>query len=101
MLYFEGGYIVFGGYESSVIGRLDLSTTTWNKLGDLKTGRYYHNAIYDGEVFIVIGGSGSRKTEKCSLSGSTMACSEQSPTLVNYYVYPAAIMVSEEFCTEV
>ena len=103
MLYLEGGFIVFGGFDSptrSVITRLDLSTTSWTKLGDLKVGRAYHNVIYDGEVFIVVGGSGSMKTEKCSLSGSTMTCSEQSPVLTGYYLYPALVMVPEDFCTE-
>ena len=104
MLYFEDEFIVFGGYRSStrsVIAKLDLATTSWAKLGDLKVGRWYHNVIFDGEVFIVVGGSGSMKTEKCTLSGSTMTCSEQTPTLTNYYAYPALVMVPEDFCTEV
>ena len=45
LLYVEGGFIVFGGYHSStksVITRLDLSTTSWTKLGDLKVGRQSH-----------------------------------------------------------
>ena len=102
MLYLEGGFIVFGGAESptkSVITRLDLSTTSWTKLGDLKVGRVHHNVIYDGEVFIVVGGpTDSIKTEKCTLSGSTMTCSEQSPALTGYHKYPALVMVPEDFC---
>ena len=104
ILYFENAFIVFGGHHSStksVIAKLDLATTSWVKLGDLKVGRWGHNVIFDGEVFIVVGGSGTMKTEKCSLSGSTMTCSEQNPTLANYYWYPALVMVPEDFCTEV
>ena len=72
--YFQNGFILFGGttssnYYSKTIARLDLATTTWSKLGDLKTGRRGHGVIYDGHVFLVVGGWGDRKTEKCTLSG--------------------------------
>ena len=72
--YFQNGFILFGGWTSSTsnsktIARLDLATTTWSKLGDLKTGREGHGVIYDGQVFLVVGGYGNRKTEKCTLSG--------------------------------
>ena len=100
MLYYGNGFIIFGNNGStSVIARLDLQTTSWIKLGDLKVGRSHHNVIYDGDVFIVVGGSNSKKTEKCSLSGSTMTCTEQEPTLTGYYWYPALVMVPEDFCT--
>ena len=103
-LYFQGGFIVFGGPSVSnktIIAKLDLSTTSWSKLGDLKVGRYGHNIIYDGKDFIVVGGYSSMKTEKCSLSGLKMTCTEQQPTLTDYYLYPALVMVPEDFCTEV
>ena len=106
-LYLDGGFIIFGGSDPttrSFITRLDLSTTSWTKLGDLQTGRSGHNVIYDGEVFIVVGGkfenSQTFKTEKCTLAGSSMTCSEQSPTLNSYQYYPALVMVPEDFCTE-
>ena len=105
MLYLKNGFIVFGSYSStsrSVIARLDLSTTSWIKLGHLKVGRYYHNTIYDGEVFIVVGGSSSAiATENCSLIDSTMTCTEQEPILSGYHVYPALLMVPEDFCAEI
>ena len=106
MLFLEGGFIVFGGSPlatSSVIARLDLSTTSWSKLGELKVGRDRHNVIYGGKDFVVVGGTSSStiKTEKCSLSGSTMTCTEQEPTLTGYYNWPALVMVPEDFCTEV
>ena len=103
MLYFENGFIIFGGWDTrSIIARLDLSTTSWTKLGNLKVGRAQHNVIYDGDVFIIVGGlqEGSFPTENCSLSGSTMACIEQSPVLTGYHYYPLLAMVPEDFCTE-
>ena len=107
MLYFDGGFILFGGKTPSgmsrVIARLDLGTTSWSKLGDLTTYRDQHNVIYDGEVFMVIGGqfSDNLHSEKCSLSGSTMTCTRQKPYLTDYSRTPALIMVPEDFCTEI
>ena len=72
--YFQNGFILFGGWtengESKTIARFDLATSNWSKIGDLKTGRHAHGVIYDGEVFLVIGGYGDRYTEKCILSGT-------------------------------
>ena len=51
---------------------------------------------------MVIGGEGSNlKSEKCSLAGSTMSCTEQVPALTDYMLTPALVMVPEDFCTEV
>ena len=71
--YFQNGFILFGGStgrNSKTIVRLDLATSSWTKLGDLKTGRYGHGVIFNGEVFWVIGGRYEKKTEKCTLSGN-------------------------------
>ena len=56
--------------ESNTVARLDLATSGWMKLGELKTRRSGHGVIFDGEVFLVIGGEGDKKTEKCKLSGN-------------------------------
>ena len=104
MLYYDNSFIIFGNHDRSartVIARFDLQTTSWSKLGDLKLGRAHHSAIFDGEVFLIVGGSGDHDTEKCSLSGSTMTCSQQSPKLNFYYFTPALVMVPEDFCTEI
>ena len=113
MVYFDNGFLIFGGLQrnsaTSAVVRLDLSTTSWIKLGDLTVPRSYHDVVYDGEVFMVIGGSTwngtvghtEMNTEKCSISESTMTCLEQSPMLNNYHRHPALIMVPEDFCTEI
>ena len=105
MLFLDGGFILFGGRSTSpvgVIARLDSGTTSWSKLGELRSSRYQHNVIYDGEVFMVIGGNNSNlKSEKCSLSRSTMTCTEQAPALTSYMLTPALVMVPEDFCTEI
>ena len=103
-----------------------METTTWSKLGDLKLGREGHNVIHDGEVFLVVGGNGNLKTEKCSLSGNefektsenyfqafvrislsnslsenTINCVVQEPTLSNYEYFPALFLVPDDYCKEI
>ena len=65
------------------------------------TGRDEHGAIFDGTYFLVAGGwsySNRFKTEKCSLSGSTMTCQEQQPELLRYERYPELFLVPDDFC---
>ena len=72
MIYYQNGFILFGGLaDVKTIARLDFATSNWTKLGDLNTGRDRHGVIYDDQVFLVIGGFGNYKTEKCSLSGTS------------------------------
>ena len=62
------------------------------------TGRDEHGAIFDGTYFLVAGGwsySNRFKTEKCSLSGSTMTYQEQQPELLRYELYPELFLVKE------
>ena len=73
MINFENGFILFGGFTeneaSKTIARFDLATTSWNKLGELRTPRETHGVVYVDEVFLNIGGWISQRTEKCTLSG--------------------------------
>ena len=70
----------------------------WTKAGELVTGRYGHNAIYDGSTVLVVGGRGTFKTEKCTISNNQMNCNEQNPELTNYYAYPELFTVSADYC---
>ena len=70
----------------------------WSKAGELVTGRNSHNAIYDGSTVLVVGGSSTKKTEKCTISNYQMTCTEQNPELSNYTVYPELFMVSADYC---
>ena len=73
MISHQNGFILFGGYAdgeySKTIARLDLATTSWSKLGELQTGRRGHGVLFDGEVYMVIGGEGNLNTEKCNCVG--------------------------------
>ena len=61
-------------------------------------GRHAHNAIYDGSTVLVVGGNGTFKTEKCTISNNQMNCTEQNPQLSSYAYYPEMFMVSTDYC---
>ena len=97
---------MFGGYVdyaySKTIGRLDASTLTWTKAGELNYARSGHGAIYNGERIIVAGGGGKYKTESCSVNeNGVVNCIEQAPILDYYYDYPEMYMVDDAFCKDI
>merc|ERR1711892_882316 len=104
IIYTDGAFYVFGGYSggnfggSSIksIGKLDATTFIWSKVGDLYSGRYGHNVIFDGAHFLVIGGLGTKKTEKCTLVNGQMTCAEQNSELSEYAFYPELYMVPSD-----
>lgn len=75
----------------------------WNKAGEMVNGREGHNVIYDGQFFIVVGGSGGSdalSTEKCTIENEEMACSSQLPQLDKYAYYPELFLVPHEYCRD-
>ena len=98
---------MFGGLidnhvNSNIIGRLDASTLTWTKAGELNYARNGHGAIYNGERIIVAGGVGNYKTESCSVDeNGVVNCIEQAPTLSNYAYYPEMYLVDDAFCKDI
>lgn len=64
------------------------------------TKRQGHNVIFNGVHFLIVGGEGSKKTEKCQLVSGQMTCAEQSPELANYHYYPELTLVPVDFCKE-
>ena len=97
---------MFGGRvdddESQTIGRLDASTLTWTRAGELNYWRYGHGAIYNNERIIVAGGRGNYKTESCSVDENGIVnCIEQAPALDNYAYYPEMYLVDDAFCKDI
>ena len=84
----------------STIGRLDIKTRKWTNAGSLVTGRHGHNAIHDGQFVLVVGGSRTKKTEKCSIANERVTCASQSPELTDYSYYPELFLVTEGFCEQ-
>ena len=79
---------------------MDATTKTWSKMGDLNSGRHAHNVNFDGAHFLVVGGYGTRKTERCTMANGQMTCIEQNPELTNYSYYPELYLVPIDFCKE-
>ena len=86
-------------YEKTV-GRLDIETRKWTNAGSLVSGREGHNAIYDGQYVLVVGGVGTYKTEKCSITNEQVTCSSQSPELIEYAFFPELFLVPESYCKQ-
>ena len=106
IVYHANAFYVFGGlddgYVSKTIGRLDASTLTWSKAGELNYARYAHGAIFNGEWIIVAGGRGEQKTESCSVNQNGIVnCIEQAPTIKGYDTYPEMFLIDDEFCKDI
>ena len=102
IVYHDHAFYTFGGShdrtDSNVIARLDVETTTWTQIGSLNYPRRGHETIFDGSSFLVVGGiTNSFRTEKCILSGGSMTCTDQEPTLTSYDHYPELLLVNEDF----
>ena len=80
------------------VGQLDALTHQWSLVGKLQYSRGAHGVIYEGSSFLVVGGDGVRKTEKCVLNGTAMTCTEQqSPALDNYKYFPALFLTVDNY----
>ena len=95
---------MFGGNSDSgsqkTIGRLDLKTRKWTNAGELVAERTRHNAIFDGQHVLVLGGTEKCKTEKCSIANDRVTCASQSPELTDYRFYPELFLVPEDYCRQ-
>ena len=99
VVYAYSSYFYFGGrYSESIIARLDGSSYKWNKVGQLNEGRWGHNAIHLNGHFLIVGGSGTKKTEKCVFKNNQMVCHSQSPSLFNYVGTPELMIVYNDYC---
>ena len=82
-----------------IIGRMG-QDRQWTQAGTLKQARRAHNAIFDGESMIIVGGYKltNLKTEVCSFqSDKSVSCISQEPSLTNYNHFPALFLVDESF----
>ena len=96
-------FYVFGGDsnvgKSKMIGRLDPSTTKWSKAGDMIKARHAHGVLFNGDVFIIAGGSSNPVTEHCFIDrAGLITCFEQTPTLEQFSYYPEMYIVDSDYC---
>ena len=86
------------GNDGKTVGRFDSTRKVWSKSGELTSERWSHYAIYDGSTMIVVGGDGSRKTERCEISDGQVTCTPQNHKLYRYEFNPELFLVSVDFC---
>ena len=105
IIYHARAFYVFGGgtgnYEST-IARLDVESTTWTKAGDMTTIRRDHSVIFDGDQFLIIGGSTNPlawiENEVCTFSDAkSITCTKLSTVLVEYLLYPELLLVPDNY----
>ena len=73
----------------------------WTQAGTLKQARRAHNAIFDGESMVIVGGYELKnlKTEVCSFqSDNSVSCIAEEPTLTDYNHFPALFLIDGSFC---
>lgn len=105
IIFIDSAFYVIGGTHGTnefldVVGKLDAATKVWSKSGELVWGRFGHNAIFDGSSILVVGGEyfSIGPTERCSFLNEKITCSDQEPSLYDYYAYPELFLIPENFC---
>ena len=78
--YVLGGRTKIGDTPGAIdqIGRFDPKVGLWSLAGNLQHARKGHNAIFDGQYLVVVGGAESQfLTERCTFSPESGNISDQ------------------------
>ena len=82
-----------------MIATLDVSTKSWTRVGSMNQGRYGHAVVVRSNDFVIVGGYGTRQTERCTLQNERqMLCVSVEPKLTDFAWYPETMLVDENFC---
>ena len=98
-----GDYIIFGGFDEKsnkaipTIAKFDPTQNIWTKLGNLQFSRYGFGAIEIQKHFLIMGGEEKKRTETCVISGESIKCKSREPTLNNFQLYPALMVVETDY----
>ena len=99
----SGDFIIFGGFDEtthsavSIIAKFDPTKNVWTKLGNLQFSRHAFGAIETQKQFLVMGGEDKKRTEMCTLTGESIKCKSREPTLNNFKLYPALMVVETDY----
>ena len=110
-VYCDQGYFIFGGSNIhshaaawANIGRLDAVERTWSYAGAMKYPRKSHSVRFDGNQFLVVGGTGPKNTENCILNGKTVTCTDQTgdysvneKNRLDNYQHPELALVDDNY----
>ena len=91
--------------SSSTIAAFSTKTKEWKKMGNLKNAREGHGVSIQRGEFIVVGGKNSESngqkalsTERCTVKGDVIKCTEIGPVLTSYEDYPEMMLVLHDYC---
>ena len=98
-------FYIFGGDSgpdiytaSNKIAAFSTVTKEWKKLGELNQARYGHGVFIQQGDFIVVGGWGIFRTERCTLNQDAIRCTLIDPELEDYGFYPEMMSVMPNYC---
>ena len=83
---------------TNTIASFSTVTKEWKKLGELNQARYAHGVFIQQGDFIVVGGWGTFRTERCTLNEEAIRCTLIDPKLSEYCYYPEMMSVEPNFC---
>ena len=101
-IFIKENFYVFGGdYYVDTIGRLNMKTRKWFKVGQLNRARTSSRVIFDGLNIFVVGGDALNvkylESEKCEIVKQGIKCVLQNPN-TSFYTNPGLFLVDEDFC---
>ena len=101
----ESTFYLFGGYNNGdpgparTIAAFNTITKQWKIMGKLLQWRDWHGVIELKGEFIVVGGWGKFRTERCTfVTEELIKCSNTSPVLLDYTGWPEMMRVPYDYC---
>ena len=96
-IYFQGGFIFFGGYGTDIVSRLTDKSYQWSKLGTLTTMRTFDKVARMNNDFYLIGGKGKLPIEKCTFESTKVNCTRPGLSLTDVWT-PETLNVDTTYC---
>ena len=101
-MFYKSKFLFFGGHNgltrTDEIYQLSSQKFYWKNIGKLNHSRHGHSVALVDNHFLVVGGNGYFKTERCKYSSDKIDCVEQEPKLNKWMFYPALMPVDDNYC---
>ena len=81
----------------STVAKFNPTKNIWSKLGNLQFSRHVFGVVEIQKHFLVMGGEGKKRTEVCVVTDEKIKCKSREPTLNNFQLYPALMVVETDY----